>query len=92
MTGQVLGNYKILTRAGEGSMGAVHHAVDLMLDREVALKALRPELTSRTDVVARFREEARVQARLNHPNVAQLYSLFSHGDDQIGRASCRERV
>jgi Protein kinase domain/TPR repeat len=59
-------------------MGAVYLAVDLMLDREVALKALRPELAGRREIVDRFREEARVQARLNHPNIAQLYSLFQH--------------
>ena len=80
MIGQILGNYKILDQAGEGNMGAVYHALDLMLDREVALKALRPELARRADVVERFREEARVQARLNHPNVAQMYSLFRHGE------------
>src|SRR5206468_2468819 len=81
MTGQTLGHYKILEQAGEGAMGAVYRAVDLMLDREVALKALQPELARRADVVERFREEARVQARLNHPNVAQLYTLFKHGDN-----------
>jgi serine/threonine protein kinase len=81
MTGQTLGHYKILRQAGEGAMGAVYHALDQMLDREVALKALRPELASRPDVVERFREEARVQARLNHPNVAQLYALFNYGEN-----------
>ena len=79
MTGQTLGNYRILEQAGEGNMGTVYHAIDLLLDREIALKALRPDLTRRADVVGRFREEARVQARLNHPNVAQLYTLFPHG-------------
>ena len=62
-------------------MGAVYLATDLMLDRDVALKALRPELAGHGEIVGRFREEARAQARLNHRNVAQLYSLFQHGSD-----------
>jgi len=81
MIGQILGNYKVLEQVGEGNMGGVYHALDLMLDREVALKALRPELSRRADVLERFREEAKVQAKLNHPNVAQMYTLFRYGDD-----------
>jgi serine/threonine protein kinase len=58
MIGQIVGNYKIEEKLGEGGMGAVYRGVDTMLDREVAIKALRPELASQTSVVERFRSEA----------------------------------
>ena len=44
MIGTVVGNYKIIDKIGEGGMGSVFKGVDLMLEREVAIKMLRPEL------------------------------------------------
>src|SRR5215831_17851465 len=67
MIGSVVGNYKIIDKIGEGGMGAVFKGVDLMLEREVAIKMLRPEAVT--------------LAKLNHPNVATLHSFFRQGDD-----------
>ncbi len=81
MIGQIIGNYKIEEKLGEGGMGAVYKGVDTMLDREVAIKALKPELASQTSVVERFRSEAVTLAKLNHPNIATLYSMFRQGEE-----------
>jgi serine/threonine-protein kinase len=72
--------YKILSELGAGGMGLVYHGVDVMLEREVAIKKLRPEYSSTTDIAERFRREAKIQARLNHPNIAHLYSFFKDGN------------
>ena len=81
MIGQLVGNYKIEEKLGEGGMGAVYKGVDTMLDREVAIKALRPELASQDSVVERFRTEAVTLAKLNHPNIATLYTMFRQGEE-----------
>lgn len=81
MIGSVVGNYKIIDKIGEGGMGAVFKGVDLMLEREVAIKMLRPELAQQPNVVERFRTEAVTLAKLNHPNVATLHSFFRQGED-----------
>ncbi|MGI8997310.1 MAG: serine/threonine protein kinase, partial [Pyrinomonadaceae bacterium] len=81
MIGQIIGNYKIEEKLGEGGMGAVYRGVDMMLEREVAVKVLRPELGSQPQVVERFRSEAVTLAKLNHPNIATLYSFFRQGDE-----------
>src|SRR5918999_5754291 len=80
MIGQIIGNYKIEQKIGEGGMGAVFRGVDMMLEREVAIKFLRPELSSQQQVVERFRSEAVTLAKLNHPNIATLYNFMRHGD------------
>jgi serine/threonine protein kinase len=77
MVGQ---QYKILSELGAGGMGIVYHGVDVMLEREVAIKKLRPEFSRTPDIAERFRREAKIQARLNHPNIAHLYSFFQDGD------------
>ncbi len=71
-----IGQYRLLDRIGEGGMGAVFRGEDTMLQRQVAIKVLRPELARQQALVDRFRTEAVALARLNHPNIATVYGLL----------------
>jgi serine/threonine protein kinase len=66
---------------GSGAMGTVHVAVDTFIERAVAIKSLRAELTRDPDFVSGFRAEATSLARLNHPNITTLYSPILEGSD-----------
>ncbi len=81
MIGQIIGTFRIEQKIGEGGMGAVFRGHDLMLEREVAIKALRPELARQPELVARFRSEAVTLAKLNHSHIATLYNFLRHGED-----------
>jgi eukaryotic-like serine/threonine-protein kinase len=72
--------YKIVSELGSGGMGVVYQAVDMLLEREVAVKQLRSEFSSSPDVARRFLREAKIQARLNHPNITQLFTCVQQGD------------
>lgn len=74
-----IGNYRIVQKLGEGGMGEVFKGVDMMLEREVAIKVLRPELSQREDVLQRFRSEAIALGRLNHVNIATVFSFARDG-------------
>jgi eukaryotic-like serine/threonine-protein kinase len=76
---QTVGQYEIRDLLGEGGIGQVHAAFDTVLQREVAMKSLRPEMLSDTNFADRFRAEATSLARLNHPNITTLYSLIPDG-------------
>src|SRR6201999_4484486 len=76
---RMIGQYEIRDLLGEGGIGQVHAAYDTVLQREVAMKSLRPELLSDTNFADRFRPEATSLARLNHPNITTLYSLIPDG-------------
>ncbi|MCC6391130.1 MAG: serine/threonine protein kinase [Bryobacterales bacterium] len=78
--GRRIGNFRILRKLGEGGMGAVYHAVDEMVDRDVAIKSLLPEIAHQPGTLERFRTEAVALAKLNHTNVATLYSFLLEGD------------
>jgi serine/threonine-protein kinase len=78
---KTIGQYEIREQLGEGGIGRVHAAYDTILQREVALKSLRPELLSDTNFVERFRAEATSLARLNHPNITTIYSLIPEGNN-----------
>lgn len=70
----VVGDFRIIGKLGEGGMGIVYRAKQLSLDRDVALKILPPRLAADDSFVERFHREARSAARLNHPNIIQVYA------------------
>ncbi len=76
--GTVVGPYEVEGLIGEGGMGRVYTAIDVSLQRRVALKVLSGDLRGKEDFVARFRREARSVARLNHPNIVQIYYTGTH--------------
>jgi non-specific serine/threonine protein kinase len=75
MVGKTLGHYRILEKIGEGGMGVVYLAHDERLDRDVALKVLPEGAISDEDVRKRFRQEALILSKLNHPNIETVYDL-----------------
>jgi serine/threonine protein kinase len=68
-------DYELLGTLGQGGFGRVYRVRDLHLEREVALKVLHPALTQDPAVVERFRREAQLAARLNHPNIVNIYDI-----------------
>lgn len=75
MVGQVLKHYRILEQIGAGGMGVVYRAHDEELDRDVAIKVLPPGTLDDDSTGRRFRKEALLLARLNHPNVATVHEF-----------------
>ena len=67
--------YELQDEIGRGGAGIVYRARDTRLKREVAIKLLPPDLAFRSDVRERFMREAETSARLNHPNIVQIYSV-----------------
>ena len=78
--GTRFGDYEILAELGAGGMGRVYRARDLTLERVVALKSLSPQYGSDSGFVQRFLKEARSAARLNHPNIVQIYDFGQVGE------------
>ena len=67
--------YQIIKSLGEGGMADVYLAVDTILNREVAIKMLRGELSNDPVTLLRFQREANAASKLNHPNVVQVYDV-----------------
>ncbi|MBN1609590.1 MAG: protein kinase [Polyangiaceae bacterium] len=70
--------YQLLSNLGEGSTGSVWRALDLKLERSVAVKLIEPRFVQTPEALARFQREARAAARLSGPNVAQIYDSGVH--------------
>ena len=75
-----IGKYEIVRRVGRGAMGVVYHAHDPLLDRDVALKVMLPQIAGDPDQKGRFEREARAVAKIVHPNVLTVFDLGYHHD------------
>ncbi|HEX8924871.1 MAG TPA: serine/threonine-protein kinase, partial [Terriglobales bacterium] len=95
--GTVLGGrYEIVAQLGMGGMGAVYKAYDREVQRDIALKVIRPELAENPQILQRFKQELILAREVTHPNVVRIYDIgeaegvkfitmkFVHGQDLGG--------
>ncbi len=80
--GQQIGDYRILAELGAGGMGKVYKVQNIISDRLEAMKVLLPDLTQDSDLADRFLREIKVQASLEHPNIARLHTAM-RADNQL---------
>src|SRR5215468_2332481 len=69
------GRYAVLEPIGEGGMGSVYKVRDRELDRVVALKVIRPELTNQPEILQRFKQELILARQVTHKNVIRIFDL-----------------
>ena len=84
VTGTTVGHYEILEKLGEGGMGLVYKARDVLLDRIAALKFLPADSAAADDKRRRFVQEAQAASSLNHPNIITIY--------EVGQADGRDFI
>jgi len=98
LLGRELGGYRILGRLGSGAVGVVYRALQLSLDREVALKVLHPEAARDPRMVASFNREAVAAGRLSHPNLVQVHDVgeedgwFFYSMELLSEGSLEDRL
>lgn len=76
--GESIGAYRIMEKLGQGGMATVYKAYHAALDRYVALKVLHPAFNEDPNFEKRFRREARLVAKLEHPNIVPIYDYSEH--------------
>jgi tetratricopeptide (TPR) repeat protein len=74
------GRYELLEKLGEGGMAEVYRAIQISLDREVAIKFIKPSLTGDTQFAMRFEREAKAIGRLSHPHIMHVHA-FEQAED-----------
>ena len=80
LVGDEFAGYRTRAVLGRGGMSVVYQAENLRLNSVIALKVLAPELAADDVFRARFLEESRIAASLNHPNVIPIYDMGPHDD------------
>ena len=71
----VSGRFRVVRFIGRGGMGEVYEAQDLELGTRVALKTIRPEVSSDPQMLRRFKQEIQLARRVTHPNVCRIFDL-----------------
>lgn len=90
LLGRVLsGKFRFVRKIGKGGMASVWLAINTAVDREVAIKVIRPEVLKNDDLVARFRSEAKAAGRIEHPHVCEILDF---GVGPIGPYIVMERL
>lgn len=80
LIGKSLGRYRILSQLGKGGMAVVYEALDTTLDRHVAIKFIQPGKEQLDIFLARFKREARMLAKLSHPNIVKIFDSGEYED------------
>jgi serine/threonine protein kinase/Flp pilus assembly protein TadD len=80
---KIWGPFQLLESVGQGGFGEVYRAFDTVLQREVALKLLLPRVSSQADQERQILREARLLAKVRHPNVVSVYGVDTH-DGRVG--------
>src|SRR5260221_1962628 len=75
VSGRTPGNYKLVRKIAQGGMGVIYEAIQINLDRKVALKVLTTELATRPEFLARFEREAKSAASLSHPGIVAVHDF-----------------
>jgi serine/threonine-protein kinase len=92
------GRYRVVAPLGRGGMGAVYRAHDEVLDDEIALKILRPEVAGTPEMAARFRSEIKLARKVSHWNVCRIHEYGEEGGLQyismelISGATLKDRL
>jgi serine/threonine-protein kinase len=79
----VADRYRVIRKLGEGGMGSVYLAEHVVIEKKFALKVLAPELARRSDLVARFLQEARSASRIGHENVIDIMDFGQSPDGLV---------
>ena len=83
MVGRTISHYQITQRLGGGGMGEIYRALDMVLNRRVAIKVLAAEHAGTGEQRRRFLQEAQAASALNHPNIITIHDVVSEGETQF---------
>ena len=81
--GEIVGNYQLVSRLGEGGMGVVYLAQHRNIERQVAIKLLQPAYSTDRETVQRFLTEARAASRVHHPAIVEVFDCGIHQDGRV---------
>ena len=76
LEGQIVRSYELRTAIGFGGFGIVYQAYQSVLDREAAIKVIRPQFADQPDFIRHFEGEAQIIAHLEHPYIVPLYDFW----------------